>query len=70
MFPLRTMLRHHLEHNHYPPAYLSDRLLDRVMVAIERVRTDEATDNDRAIVERFHLDDPAFLNPSSIDEVK
>lgn len=34
MFPQRTMLREHLEHNHYPPIAVTERALDTCEAAI------------------------------------
>ena len=63
MFSRRTMLKHHLEYNHYPPVRLTEDQLDEVEAAIDRVADGAGIVRDEQIVEAFHLDDPAFMGP-------
>ncbi len=68
MFPLRTMLRHHLEHNHYPAVRLTDDQFEQVVTAIGAANAGETSAYQDQILEAFHLNDPAFVSPGGEDE--
>ena len=72
LFPLETMLYHHIRYNHFPPPANIDDVVQACKLAIEAIKSEDLdkvickvngkTTTAAQIAEDWHLNDAAFLS--------